>query len=258
MCFDIVEKKLQFYIQNFFGACNIILRNLQFEINTLTAYFLPAKISPMLKVNEIFFSIQGESSKSGLPCVFVRLTDCDLRCTYCDTEYAFFEGTVKTIEEIIEEVQSYHCMLVEITGGEPLLQNDVHELMKRLCDLNYEVLLETGGHILVDRIDSRVKKIIDMKTPSSGMMKHNEYNNLELATVNDEIKFVIGTREDYNWAKSLIASYGLSEKLTVLLSPVFNELSPQQLVEWILEDKLNVRLQLQLHKFIWKPTTRGV
>jgi 7-carboxy-7-deazaguanine synthase len=212
----------------------------------------------MLKINEIFFSIQGESSKIGLPCVFVRLTNCDLRCTYCDTEYAFYEGNEKTIEEILEEVQLHNCRLVEITGGEPLLQNDVYELMRRLCDMNYEVLLETGGHILIEKIDPRVKKIIDMKTPSSGMMKHNEYKNLELATANDEIKFVIGTRDDYDWTKSIMDRHHLSEKRTVLFSPVFNELSPQQLSEWILEDKLNVRFQLQLHKYIWEPTKRRV
>jgi len=212
----------------------------------------------MLTINEIFFSIQGESSRMGLPCVFVRLTECDLRCTYCDTEYAFYEGNKQSLDAIIEQVQSYHCRLVEITGGEPLLQDEVYELMKRLCDLNYEVLLETGGHILVDKVDARVKKIIDVKTPSSGMMKRNEYKNLQLATASDEIKFVIGNREDYDWSKEIIEHYHLTEKLTVLFSPVFDELSLQQLAEWILADKLNVRFQVQLHKFIWHPQTRGV
>jgi len=212
----------------------------------------------MLTINEIFFSIQGESSRMGLPCVFVRLTECDLRCTYCDTEYAFYEGNKQSLDAIIEQVQSYHCRLVEITGGEPLLQDEVYELMKRLCDLNYEVLLETGGHILVDKVDVRVKKIIDVKTPSSGMMKRNEYKNLQLATASDEIKFVIGNREDYDWSKEIIEHYHLTEKLTVLFSPVFDELSLQQLAEWILADKLNVRFQVQLHKFIWHPQTRGV
>jgi len=194
----------------------------------------------------------------GLPCVFVRLTACNLRCTYCDTEYAFYEGGEQTLENIVEEIRSYNCNLVEITGGEPLLQEEVYELMKRLCDAGYEVLLETGGHILVDRVDLRVKKIIDVKTPSSGMMKHNEERNLDLATSSDEIKFVIGTREDYDWAKQIIAKHNLSEKLTVLMSVTFSELALQELAEWILHDRLKVRFQLQMHKFIWHPLTRGV
>ncbi len=212
----------------------------------------------MLRINEIFFSIQGESSRMGLPCVFVRLTECDLRCTYCDTEYAFYEGSDRTLASIIDEVKSYHCNLVEITGGEPLLQEGVYELMTRLCDLGYEVMLETSGHILVDKVDSRVKKIIDMKSPTSGMLKKNDYRNLEIASPNDEIKFVVGSRLDYDWAKKVIEEYRLTEKLTVLMSVVFGDLAPQALAEWILEDRLKVRFQLQMHKFIWSPETRGV
>ncbi|MFN3386881.1 MAG: radical SAM protein [Candidatus Thermochlorobacter sp.] len=212
----------------------------------------------MLKVNEIFFSIQGESSQMGLPCVFVRLTECDLRCTYCDTEYAFYEGEERTVESIIEQVSAYGCNLVEITGGEPLLQPEVYDLMTRLCDLGFSVMLETSGHILVDKVDKRVKKIIDMKTPSSGMLKKNDYRNLEIALPTDEIKFVIGSRLDYDWAKRVIEEYRLTEKLTVLMSVVFGELSPQSLAEWILADKLKVRFQLQMHKYIWSPETRGV
>ncbi len=212
----------------------------------------------MLRINEIFFSIQGESSRMGLPCVFVRLTECDLRCTYCDTEYAFYEGTDRTLESIIDEVKSYHCNLVEITGGEPLLQAPVYELMTRLCDLGYEVMLETSGHILVDKVDPRVKKIIDMKSPTSGMLKKNDYRNLEIASPNDEIKFVLGSRLDYDWAKKVIEEYQLTEKLTVLMSVVFGDLAPQELAEWILADRLKVRFQLQMHKFIWSPETRGV
>ncbi len=212
----------------------------------------------MLKVNEIFFSIQGESSQMGLPCVFVRLTECDLRCTYCDTEYAFYEGEMLSLEHIIERVSSYGCKLVEITGGEPLLQSEVYELMTRLCDRGFSVMLETGGHILVDKVDARVKKIIDMKTPSSGMLRKNDYRNLEIAAPNDEIKFVIGSRLDYDWAKHVIAQYRLTERLTVLMSVVFGELSPQTLAEWILADRLPVRFQLQMHKYIWSPETRGV
>jgi 7-carboxy-7-deazaguanine synthase len=212
----------------------------------------------MLKVNEIFFSIQGESSQMGLPCVFVRLTECDLRCTYCDTEYAFYEGEMLSLEHIIEQVSSYGCKLVEITGGEPLLQSEVYELMTRLCDLGFSVMLETGGHILVDKVDARIKKIIDMKTPSSGMLRKNDYRNLEIAAPTDEIKFVIGSRLDYDWAKHVIAQYRLTERLTVLMSVVFGELSPQTLAEWILADRLPVRFQLQMHKYIWSPETRGV
>jgi len=212
----------------------------------------------MLKVNEIFFSIQGESSQMGLPCVFVRLTECDLRCTYCDTEYAFYEGEMLSLEHIIEQVSSYGCKLVEITGGEPLLQSEVYELMTRLCDLGFSVMLETGGHILVDKVDARIKKIIDMKTPSSGMLRKNDYRNLEIAAPTDEIKFVIGSRLDYDWAKQVIEQYRLTERLTVLMSVVFGELSPQTLAEWILADRLPVRFQLQMHKYIWSPETRGV
>ncbi len=212
----------------------------------------------MLKVNEIFFSIQGESSQMGLPCVFVRLTECDLRCTYCDTEYAFYEGEMLSLEHIIERVSSYGCKLVEITGGEPLLQSEVYELMTRLCDLGFSVMLETGGHILVDKVDARVKKIIDMKTPSSGMLRKNDYRNLEIAAPTDEIKFVIGSRLDYDWAKRVIEQYRLTERLTVLMSVVFGELAPQTLAEWILADRLPVRFQLQMHKYIWSPETRGV
>ncbi|RFM25209.1 MAG: radical SAM protein [Candidatus Thermochlorobacter aerophilum] len=212
----------------------------------------------MLKVNEIFFSIQGESSQMGWPCVFVRLAECDLRCTYCDTEYAFYEGEMLSLEHIIEKVSSYGCKLVEITGGEPLLQSEVYELMTRLCDLGFSVMLETGGHILVDKVDARVKKIIDMKTPSSGMLRKNDYRNLEIAAPTDEIKFVIGSRLDYDWAKQVIEQYRLTERLTVLMSVVFGELSPQTLAEWILADRLPVRFQLQMHKYIWSPETRGV
>ncbi len=212
----------------------------------------------MLKVNEIFYSIQGESSRMGLPCVFVRLTECNLRCTYCDTEYAFYEGKERSIESIIDEVRSYTCNLVEITGGEPLLQEPVYDLMTRLCDLGYEVMLETSGNILTNKVDPRVRKIIDMKTPSSGMLKHNDYRNLEILTPNDEVKFVIGSRLDYDWAKTVIAEYDLTRKCTVLMSVVFGELSPQELAEWILADRLRVRFQLQLHKVIWSPETRGV
>jgi 7-carboxy-7-deazaguanine synthase len=155
-------------------------------------------------------------------------------------------------------VRAYNCNLVEITGGEPLLQEHVYELMKRLCDLGYEVMLETSGNILTDKVDPRVRKIIDMKTPSSGMLKHNDYRNLDLLTPTDEVKFVIGSRLDYDWSKTVMAEYDLTRKCTVLMSVVFGDLMPQELAEWILADRLRVRFQLQLHKYIWSPETRGV
>lgn len=212
----------------------------------------------MLKVNEIYYSIQGESSKAGLPCVFIRATYCNLRCTYCDTEYAFYEGNDFTIEQILNEVKKYNCNLVEITGGEPLVQTESLELMKRLCDEGYEVMLETGGSLPVKDIDKRVIIIMDYKCPSSGMMRKNLYENIDYLKPSDEIKFVTGNREDYEWAKELMEKYKLAEKCVILFSVVFGELEPLTLVEWILEDKLNVRFQLQMHKFIWDPAAKGV
>lgn len=212
----------------------------------------------MLKINEIYYSIQGESSKAGLPCVFVRLTYCNLRCSYCDTEYAFYEGTDKSIDDILEEIAKYNCKLVELTGGEPLFQNGSLELMKRLCDEGYEVMLETGGSLTIKDVDPRVMIIMDLKCPSSKMMKKNLYENIDYIKQTDEIKFVIGTREDYVWAKKIILEYGLTKKCSILFSVVFGQLEPVTLVNWILEDKLSVRYQLQIHKIIWHPETKGV
>ena len=212
----------------------------------------------MLKINEIYYSIQGESTKAGLPCVFVRLTFCNLRCTYCDSEYAFYEGKDLSIEDIIREVRKYNCSLVEITGGEPLFQEESHVLMKDLADNGFKVLLETGGSLPVKNIDPRVKIIMDLKTPSSGMLKKNMYENLEHLKNDDEVKFVIGSREDYLWSKQVVEKYSLDKKNAVLFSVVFGKLLPLELVNWILEEKLNVRFQLQMHKFIWKPEERGV
>ena len=212
----------------------------------------------MLKVNEIYYSVQGESSKAGLPCVFVRLTYCNLRCSYCDTEYAFYEGEEKNIEEIICEIRKYNCNLVEITGGEPLVQNESLEFMKKLCDEGFEVMIETGGSLPVKEIDKRVMIIMDLKCPSSKMMKKNLYENINFLKKSDEVKFVIGNRGDYNWSKEIIEKYGLIEKCSVLFSVVFGKLEPVQLVNWILEDRLNVRYQLQMHKIIWHPETKGV
>jgi 7-carboxy-7-deazaguanine synthase len=213
----------------------------------------------MLKVNEIYYSLQGESTAAGLPCVFVRLTYCNLRCTYCDTEYAFYDGKNFSIPDIISEVKKYDCNLVEITGGEPLVQMaDCLELMKQLSDEGFEVLIETGGSLLINEIDQRVKIIMDLKCPLSGMEKKNLYENIDYLKPTDELKFVIGSREDFNWTKEIISKYSLEKKCEILFSVVFGKLEPVQLVSWILEDKLNVRFQLQMHKFIWHPETKGV
>jgi 7-carboxy-7-deazaguanine synthase len=212
----------------------------------------------MLKINEIYYSVQGESTKAGLPCVFVRMTYCNLRCSYCDSEYAFYEGNDFSIDEIISKVKEYNCTLVEITGGEPLFQDESLPLMQKLADSGYEVLLETGGSLSVKEVDPRVKIIMDLKTPSSGMMKKNMYENIKFLKKDDEFKFVIGNRDDYLWAKEILAKYGLDKKCEILFSVIFEKLQPVELVNWILEDKLNVRFQLQMHKFIWKPDERGV
>lgn len=212
----------------------------------------------MIKINEIYYSIQGESSKAGLPCIFIRLTYCNLRCTYCDTEYAFYEGKNYSIDEILSEIKKYNCNLVEVTGGEPLFQEECIDLMKQLCDDGYEVLIETGGSLPINNIDKRVKIIMDLKCPSSGMLKKNLYENISFLKKSDEIKFVIGTREDYDWTKEIIAKYNLNSKCEVLVSTVFDKIEPLALVEWILKDNLNVRFQLQMHKFIWTPETKGV
>jgi 7-carboxy-7-deazaguanine synthase len=211
-----------------------------------------------LVVNEIFHSIQGESAYMGLPCVFVRLTYCNLRCRYCDTEYAFYDGKEMTIAETIEAVRSHQCRLVEITGGEPLLQDGVYELVTRLCDDGYEVLLETGGSLDISRVDPRASRIVDLKCPSSNMEHRNYWKNIDYLTPKDEVKFVVGTREDYDWAKEIIGKYSLYEKCPLLMSVVFADLEPAQLAEWILQDRLSVRFQLQMHKYIWTPETRGV
>jgi 7-carboxy-7-deazaguanine synthase len=212
----------------------------------------------VLKVNEIYHSIQGESSKAGLPCVFIRLTYCNLRCIYCDTEYAFYSGEEKSISEIISEVKRHSCNLVEITGGEPLVQEESLKLMKALCDEGYEVMLETGGSLSIKNIDRRVMIIMDLKCPSSKMEKKNLYKNIDYLKLNDELKFVIGNREDYDWSKEIISKYNISDKCKILLSVVFGILEPETLVNWIIEDKLDVRYQLQLHKYIWNPEKKGV
>ena len=213
---------------------------------------------PDLIINEIFRSIQGESSRAGFPCVFVRLTGCNLRCSYCDTEYAFYEGNPMTVDEIEATIRSFGCKLVEVTGGEPLMQDAVHELMRRLCNSGYEVLLETGGSLDISLVDHRVRRIIDLKCPGSGMMKRNLWSNIEQLKPTDEVKFVIGSREDFDWAANVIREHGIDRRSQVLMSAVFGSLTPLQLSEWILESCLHVRFQLQLHKYIWEAAARGV
>ena len=211
-----------------------------------------------MKVNEIYRSIQGESSYAGLPCVFVRLTYCNLRCSYCDTEYAFYEGRDCTVEQVLREVESFDCPLVELTGGEPLLQEEVFPLMDKLVARGYTVLLETGGSLDVARVNSRVIKILDLKCPGSGESQRNRYANLAKLQSRDEVKFVIGDRADYLWARQALTEYRLTDRCSVLFSTVFEKLPPRQLAEWLLEDNLKVRLQLQMHKYIWGPEVRGV
>ena len=212
----------------------------------------------MLKVNEIYYSVQGESTKAGLPCVFIRLTFCNLRCTYCDTEYAFYDGVDMELSDIISKVKEYGCKLVELTGGEPLVQKESFQLMSILCDEGFEVMLETSGSLSTKEVDERVKVILDFKCPSSGMVKKNFYENVNYLKPIDEVKFVIGSREDFEWSRDLIAQYSLDKKCEVLFSIVFGRLSAEELVNWILEEKLNVRFQLQMHKVIWEPMKRGV
>jgi 7-carboxy-7-deazaguanine synthase len=211
-----------------------------------------------LLINEIFFSIQGESTRAGLPCVFIRLTSCDLRCVWCDTAYAFNEGADMSIDAIIKEVKEYDCKLIEITGGEPLLQPTVHVLMKRLCDDQYDVMIETGGHHNISGIDPRVKRIVDIKCPGSLMEKRNRWENIEMLTARDEVKFVIANEIDYEWTKEIMRKHHLAARCTILMSPVFGNIENRVLAEWILRDHLRVQFQLQLHKYIWNPTTRGV
>lgn len=209
-----------------------------------------------MKVNEIFYSVQGESTFAGLPTVFVRTTGCPLRCSWCDTSYAFYEGTEKSIDRVIEEIEKFGCRLVELTGGEPLTQNDSCRLMTSLLDRGFEVLLETSGAISIKEVDQRVKIIMDVKCPGSGMSGRMDWGNLSLLKPGDEIKFVIGGREDYEWSREIVINRKPAQ--TLLFSPVFGQLNPRILVEWILEDRLPVRFQTQLHKIIWSPETRGV
>lgn len=213
----------------------------------------------MLTINEIFHSIQGESTHSGRPCVFVRLTACDLRCTWCDTQYAFTEGSRMSVDEVVEKVSGFGCDLVELTGGEPLLQKDVYPLMDRLLESGRTVMVETGGHLSVSNVPPAVIRILDVKCPGSGESARNHWENLALLTRHDEVKFVIRDRADYQFARDVVARYELvGRTAAVLFSPVHAALTPKTLAGWILEDRLAVRLQLQTHKYIWGADVRGV
>jgi len=225
-----------------------------------------------LRINEIFHSIQGESTHAGRPCVFVRLTGCHLRCHYCDTEYSFKEGEWRSVDAIVDEVCAHGCDLVEVTGGEPLLQPDVHELMRALCDRGKTVLLETSGACDTSTCDARVIRILDLKTPASGEIERNDWSNLDdLRADRDEVKFVICDRNDYEWARDVVREHDLSSKVkAILFSPVFEQpggveirgmggLAPRDLAAWLIEDAMpKARLQFQLHKLIWDPQARGV
>jgi 7-carboxy-7-deazaguanine synthase len=213
----------------------------------------------MLTINEIFHSVQGESTYAGRPCVFVRLTACDLRCSWCDTAYAFYEGSKRSLDEVIGEVDRYGCSLVEVTGGEPLLQEDVYPLMQRLLESGKTVLLETGGHRSTERVPNDVVTILDVKCPGSGEVGKNDWKNLEWLRRQDEVKFVVKDRADYEFARDVIARHGLAGRAAAIhLSPVHGVLEPKTLSEWVLADRLAVRVQLQLHKYIWSADTRGV
>jgi 7-carboxy-7-deazaguanine synthase len=213
----------------------------------------------MLTINEIFHSIQGESTHSGRPCVFVRLTACDLRCSWCDTPYAFHEGRKMTVDQVIADVEAIGCPVVEITGGEPLLQPDVYPLMQQLVERGHTVLLETGGHRSIARVPPRVIRIVDVKCPGSGEADKNDWANLDLLTPTDEVKFVLQDRADYEFARDVVSRHELAGRCAaILFSPVHGVLPPKELAAWILEDRLPVRLQLQAHKYIWSADARGV
>ena len=211
-----------------------------------------------LRISEIFHSIQGESSQVGRPCTFVRLTGCNLRCVWCDTAYAFYGGEEMEVDEILRRVESHGTGLVLVTGGEPLAQAGVHALMQGLLELGHEVMIETGGSLDVAGIDRRVRIILDLKCPASGMEPRNRWENLDELKPTDEVKFVLNDRNDYEWARQVLREWRLSERVVVLFSPVFGVLEADRLAAWILEDRLSVRLQLQLHKLIWSPQMRGV
>jgi len=206
---------------------------------------------PSLRINEIFYSLQGETSRAGLPTVFIRLTGCPLRCTYCDTSYAFHEGETLTLPEILDKAARFHTRYVTVTGGEPLAQKNCLPLLQQLCDAGYSVSLETGGAMDISKVDARVSRLLDIKTPGSGEAEKNRWKNLELLTPQDEVKFVLCGEEDYLWAKQVLSEKGVADRCPVLFSVSQGQLEPARLAEWILRDNLPVRLQIQLHKLLW-------
>lgn len=208
-------------------------------------------IMSRLRITEIFYSLQGETRTVGLPTVFVRLTGCPLRCHYCDTAYAFHGGNWLTIEEILTQVASYQARYVTVTGGEPLAQKACIELLSRLCDQGYEVSLETSGALSVVDVDPRVVKILDLKTPASGESEKNLYDNIQYLSPHDQVKFVICDRADYDWSKTQLAQHQLASRCQILFSPSYQQLPANELAEWVLSDRLQVRLQIQLHKYLW-------
>jgi 7-carboxy-7-deazaguanine synthase len=230
------------------------------EATTPAQRLLPLLHKPagQLLIHEIYCSLQGESTFAGLPCVFVRLTVCDSRCNWCDTPHAFTQGELWPTGKIVEKVLSFACPLVEITGGEPLLQEEVYPLMTELADRGLTVLLETSGAHLVDRVDHRVHIILDLKCPDSGECAGNCWDNLHILKPTDQIKFVIASERDFRWAEQTVREHGLERRFNVLFSPVFGAVTPLQLATWVLDSKLQVRMQLQLHKYIWDPRARGV
>jgi len=212
---------------------------------------VPGSRKGMLKITEIFYSLQGEARDAGRPTVFIRLTGCPLRCVYCDSEYAFYGGDWVHIDRIMEKLASYRTRYVCVTGGEPLAQKRCHELLDRLCDAGYQVSLETSGAVDVSRVDERVSRVVDIKTPDSGEVDRNLWTNLDSLTAHDQLKFVICSRADYDWAVAEIRTRGLEEKLDILFSPVWGQVDATELASWVLQDQLSVRMQLQLHKLLW-------
>jgi 7-carboxy-7-deazaguanine synthase len=216
-------------------------------------------IEGLLTINEIYCSIQGESTYAGRPCVFVRLTACDLRCSWCDTAYAFYEGQKRSLDDVLAEVERLDCPLVELTGGEPLLQEEVYSLMQSLLDRGRTVLLETGGHRSTARVPEAVVTILDVKCPGSGESHRNEWSNLERLRPHDEVKFVVKDRADYEFAREVLAKFQIATRVSAVhVSPVHGVLDLRTLSEWVIDDRLPVRVQAQLHKYIWDPSTRGV